>query len=313
VTPPIETIFASGALIVKGYRQCDKTTVFCAILGIVRVCAVNLLKKEPFVAKRPKNHHLESPRKKKTLGQHFLRDFGVLESMISRVCVSPEINVLEIGCGDGFLTSAILEKTPCKRLICFEIDPEWHEFVRHKISDEHLDLRLKNILDQNWDEFSSFQPLVMLANLPYQITFPIMFRIQQHRHLFQEGVVMVQEEVAQKIMATGGRNYGHTSLFLQHFFSFELMDKIAPEAFSPPPKVYSRLLYFRPRQDVPKISREGDFWRFVSCCFASPRRTLKNNLLAAKFETSNLPDDILSLRAQQMSFEDFVLVWEMVG
>ncbi len=265
------------------------------------------------MAKRPKIESSDIiPRKKKGLGQHFLRDSSIVESMISHVFVDHKTNVLEIGCGDGFLTKAILAKTNCKRLLCFEIDPEWHEFVSKSVVDNRLELKLLNILDKDWKEFEQTQPLVMLANLPYQITFPIFYRIQKCKHLFVEGVVMIQEEVAQKIVAQGGRNYGYVSLFLQHHFALELLDKIPPEAFCPPPKVDSRLIYFKPRFDAIEIKNEERFWKFVKLCFASPRRTLRNNLQATQLDIKSIPEAMLKLRAQQMRFDDFLSIWPLI-
>src|SRR5579872_1087228 len=196
------------------------------------------------------DHDHDMPRKKKGLGQNFLRKQSVVDNMIAKVTITPETSVLEIGCGDGFLTKSILEQTKCKKLVCYEIDPDWVKYVSKKIKNSRLEIRLKNILESNFaQELSGDKPWVILANLPYQITFPIIFLIQQNKDLFQEGVIMVQEEVAQKIVAKRGKGYSPTSLLLQYNFDWTLMEKIEPGAFSPPPKVYSRLLHFRPKFD----------------------------------------------------------------
>ena len=133
------------------------------------------------------------PRKKKALGQHFLRKSSVVDHMIDNVEITPEVSVVEIGCGDGFLTSAILSQTDCKNLIVYEIDPEWADFVKNKIKDNRLVIKNENILDVDFQRgLLSKKPIVLLANLPYQITFPILFKLQKNKGLFQEGVVMVQ-------------------------------------------------------------------------------------------------------------------------
>ena len=90
----------------------------------------------------------------------------------------------------------------------------------------------------------------MLANLPYQVTFPILHNFQKNRHLLKEGVIMIQEEVAEKILKTSGRGYGYPSLFFQRYFTWKKLDKVPPTAFFPPPKVDSRLLYFKPRMEI---------------------------------------------------------------
>src|SRR3990170_5120573 len=135
------------------------------------------------------------PFKKKALGQHFLRKQSTVDNMINRVSITSETSVLEIGCGDGFLTQSIVQQTPCKQLLIYEIDPEWAAYVEKLIKDPRLTISVKNILEVHFeDEIRPHMPLVILANLPYQITFPIFFLFQKHRNLFQEGVVMIQEE-----------------------------------------------------------------------------------------------------------------------
>ena len=123
---------------------------------------------------------------------------------------------------------------------------------------------------------------------------------------------MVQEEVAQKITKTSGRGYGFVSLFLQYFFELELMGKIPPSAFYPPPKVYSRLLYFKPKVDLVPIPDEAQFWQFIKRCFSQPRRTLRNNLAQSHYDLAKISDETLALRAQQMGFDDFLTVWNKI-
>ena len=250
------------------------------------------------------------PYKKKSLGQHFLRKQSTVDNMIAAVNVTPETSVLEIGCGDGFLTRSILAQTPCKQLQCFEIDPEWAEIVRDGVTDPRLTITLQNILEVDFETLREHTPWVMLANLPYQITFPIMFLLMNNKHLFTEGVVMIQEEVAQKIVAASGRTYNTTSVLLQHHFEFKLLEKVEPGAFTPPPKVHSRLLYFKPKMNPVAIPDEEAFWKFVKFCFSSPRQTIRNNLKSTHYKAHvSIPDAVLSLRAQQMTFDDFLGLW----
>jgi len=252
----------------------------------------------------------DMPRKKKRFGQHFLRKQSVVDSMIHKVTITPETNVLEIGCGDGFLTRSILQQTTCKKLVCYEIDAEWVEYVSKDITDPRLELRLKNILDVSEEELAQDGPWVILANLPYQITFPLFFMFQRYKHLITQGVVMTQEEVAQKIVAKRGRPLGKTSLYLQHHFEVELMDKIEPGAFVPPPKVHSRLVYFSPILAPQAITDEDGFWLFIERCFSSPRRTLRNNLKPFHYPVDAFDDHTLAQRAQQLGFQELIALWD---
>lgn len=255
-----------------------------------------------------KSHGIEL---KKQFGQHFLRDQSIVDSMLKEVDLK-EAAVFEIGCGDGFLTSSILKK-PAKRLWIFEIDHNWAKFVSETFPDARMVMHESNILDIDFSIFNEFQPWTLLSNLPYQITFPLLYKLQANRHLLKEGVVMVQEEVAQKIVKTYGRGYGFPSLYFQHYFEWKLLNKIPPGAFYPPPKVTSRLLYFKPRKSLDLIPQEEKFWEFIKRCFASPRRTLKNNLQNFHYDLSLISAQTLALRAQQMSKADFLNLWDILN
>jgi 16S rRNA (adenine1518-N6/adenine1519-N6)-dimethyltransferase len=156
-------------------------------------------------------------------------------------------------------------------------------------------------------------PWTVLANLPYNITFPILYYFQRNRDLLSEGVIMIQEEVAQKLVAQRGKNYGYTTLFFQHYFELSLMNKIAPTAFFPPPKVFSRLMYFKVKQNPVTIPDEERFWDFIKACFKQPRRTLYNNIKHLSHYIDRFDEATLALRAQQMGMEDFLKIWEKLN
>lgn len=246
---------------------------------------------------------------KKQFGQHFLRESWVTDRIVNSVDLNSDSSVFEIGCGDGFLTKAIVQK-PFARLWIFEIDPEWANYVRTHFDDKRMQVFEADILDLDFSVFKPHTPWTLLSNLPYQITFPILHMLQRNRAMLKEGVIMVQEEVAQKIVKTSGRGYGFPSLFFQHYFDWKVLDKISPTAFYPAPKVFSRLLHFKPRTDMPLIPDEAEFWRFIKVVFKQPRRTLRNNLAQSNFTMNLLSEDLLVLRAQQMSIEDLLGVWE---
>lgn len=173
---------------------------------------------------------------KKRYGQHFLRAPIYLVHMLSKVHLSPESSVFEIGCGDGFLTSAI-QACPLKRLWVFEIDHSWAEYVAEKFPDPRMSIFTENILDVDFSRFEAYKPWTLLSNLPYQVTFPILHMLQKQRHLLKEGVIMVQEEVAQKIVKKRGRGYGFPSLFFQHYFEWSCSIKSLQRHFIHRPKL----------------------------------------------------------------------------
>jgi 16S rRNA (adenine1518-N6/adenine1519-N6)-dimethyltransferase len=249
---------------------------------------------------------------KKQFGQHFLRDPRIVHNMIFAVEINPTTSIFEIGCGDGFLTKHILD-TPAARLQVFEIDPDWATYVRDKFkNDDRLTVILGNFLDVDLSHLEEHKPWTILANLPYQVTFPILHRFQEYRHLLKEGVVMVQEEVAQKIVKQKGRGYGFPSLFFQYYFEWKLLDKVSPTAFHPAPKVFSRLIYFKPHADVKPIEHEEKFWKFVKFCFKQPRRTLRNNLVHTHYRMDKISNDTLALRAQELSMKELLHIWDLI-
>lgn len=248
---------------------------------------------------------------KKRLGQHFLKDAAIVHRMRDYVKLDANSHVFEIGCGEGILTRAILERH-VKKLVVFEIDPEWADHVRQLFPDKKLDVRLVNFLDVDLQTLKPEAPWVVLANLPYQITFPILHKLLVARDLISEGVVMIQEEVAQKIVKEEGRGYGYSSLYFQHYFELKLLEKISPISFFPPPKIYSRLLYFKPRAIVRPIQNEEEFWKFIKMIFLSPRRTVRNNLAQSHYDLGRVSEDVLKLRAQQMDMPMLLDLWNIL-
>ncbi len=249
---------------------------------------------------------------KKRYGQHFLREQIFVDHMIDAVHLTDGTSVFEIGCGDGFLTRSIL-RMPLKKLWVFDIDESWAEHVRKTYPDPRMTVFTENILDTDFSRFEADRPWTLLANLPYQITFPILYLLAEYRHLLQEGVIMVQEEVAQKILKTSGRGYGFASLYFQHYFTWRALDKVPPASFYPPPKVQSRLLYFAPIVDPQDIPHEKEFWAFIKRCFQQPRRTLRNNLQSCHYDLTRIKDETLMLRAQQLSMDELLVLWKRLN
>ncbi|MCF7900250.1 16S rRNA (adenine(1518)-N(6)/adenine(1519)-N(6))-dimethyltransferase RsmA [Candidatus Babeliales bacterium] len=248
---------------------------------------------------------------KKHHGQYFLRDMAVVRDMLNAVRVEGK-NIFEIGCGDGVLTREISSQKP-ERLWVFEIDPEWAEKVENEFKKvKNFEMFLTNVLDVEDSIFEEHKPWTLLSNLPYHVTFPILKKVQKNRDKITDGVVMVQEEVAQKIVKTSGRGYGYISLFFQHYFEWKLLTKISPKAFFPEPKVFSRLLHFVTKKNVIEIPDEVGFWKFIKVCFSQPRRTFRNNLAQSHFDMEKVPEKFMKLRAQQMSFSDLLELWKVL-
>lgn len=255
--------------------------------------------------------HLKGIRLKKKYGQHFLQKESVIHAMLDQVTLDSQTRVLEIGCGEGFLTRHILAE-PIANLFAFEIDSDWATHIRSTIHDARLQIFEENFLTADLHFLETGAPYTILANLPYQVTFPILQRFKDHRDHIKEGVIMVQEEVAQKIAKKTGRGYGFVSIFFQWYFDWKLLLKVSPDAFIPQPKVDSRLLYFKPRKNNPEIIEIQKFWQFIKICFRQPRRTLRNNVSQSHYPMNIFPEEMLALRAQQLTMEDLIDLWHKI-
>lgn len=248
---------------------------------------------------------------KKWHGQHFLRDLRVTDTAINSVQFSSASSIFEIGPGDGFLSEAILQQRPA-RLWSVEIDHEWATFLQKKITDPRFTLFESDILSFDFSPLEQYKPWILLANLPYHLTFPILRLLKEKRNFFSEGVFMIQEEVAQKLVSNGGKTYGYVALFFQRYFTFNLLTKVPGSAFIPPPKVSSRLVHFVPKNPDIEIQNESEFWKFIKACFHQPRRTLKNNLQQYHYQLDRIDEKILLMRAQQFTEAQLIDLWHQL-
>ncbi len=243
-------------------------------------------------------------------GQYFLRDTTVTQNMLNNFDFKGA-SVFEIGCGDGFLTKAIL-KEDIARLWVFEIDPLWANNVATTCAHKRLTVTVTDFLEVQAEQLAPHAPWIVLSNLPYHLTFPILHKIKEFGDIVPHGVFMMQEEVAQKIVKKQGKGYGYVSLFFQYYFDWKLLAKVLPGSFLPQPKVASRLIAFRRKKNVVPIPEEKSFWQFIKLCFAQPRRTLRNNLAQTHVPLDLFTPETLSLRSQQMTMDDFLRIWEKV-
>lgn len=271
--------------------------------------------KNKFKSSQPRLGVVAGIKLTKAHGQHFLTDVGYIQRSLEQVNLQ-DANVLEIGPGSGVLTQELLQgklQGKIAHLRAVEIDERWADYLRKHIKDPRFSVVLGDIVQIDWAELLNDAPhWILIANLPYSVTFPVLYALHKYRHLVPHAVIMIQEEVAQKIVKTGGREYGFHSLFFQWFFSCKLLQKVPPAAFNPPPKVQSRFIEFM-AQDRPAIVHEQEFWKFIKRAFTKPRQTLQNNLKSYHYDLSCIEPHYLSLRAQQLTMSDFLAIWRCLA
>lgn len=232
------------------------------------------------------------PRK---LGQHFLRDAGVLARIAAAACPSPVPYVLEIGPGRGALTAHLLPL--CERLVAIEVDHDLIPMLRVRFP--ALEVIEADVLSVNLQDFRA---PVVVGNLPYYITSPIIERVLEIEGL-QSAVFLIQREVAERLVAKHGkRDYGYLSAITQLIADVELLFTVPPGAFAPPPKVESAVIRLKP-----KPGRPADFEavkRFLGICFQHKRKTLRNNLRLLYPGIESRPE--AGLRAEQMPVAELI-------
>ncbi|MFO7660702.1 MAG: 16S rRNA (adenine(1518)-N(6)/adenine(1519)-N(6))-dimethyltransferase RsmA [Candidatus Cloacimonadaceae bacterium] len=238
----------------------------------------------------------------KQFGQHFLIDDEIADSIVDAAEIKFGEPVWEIGPGQGVLTGRLLKKT--EKLTAFEIDYRLAALLDKKFGSE-LKLINKDILAINWKNLLSEEiqagakQVKLVSNLPYQITSPVLYAIEENEQFFSRIVIMIQKEVAERLSAKAGcKAYGVMTLKLRYAFDVELLFKVPPTAFAPPPKVESAVVLLKPRQDKPQLKSLDTYRLIINKAFAQRRKTLRNNL-----RTIFAPEELI--RLEQRSGIDF--------
>ena len=185
--------------------------------------------------------------------------------------------VLEIGPGRGALTRQLC--AVAKHVIAIEIDPKLHAYLADGLSEYgNLDLRLGDAL--NYDYGLLPAGTVVVANLPYYVSTPVLVRLLEARAWFARMIVMLQTEVARRLVAKPGTgDYGRLSVLAQYAADVSLQFHVSPSCFRPRPKVGSSVVSLVTRREpVVPVRDEAMFHRVVRACFAHRRKMISNSL-----------------------------------
>ena len=231
---------------------------------------------------------------KKRLGQHFLVDRNILNKVIRTAEVGKEDVIVEVGPGLGEMTLALARLA--KYVIAIEIDAKLVEVLKKKSADfPNVEVVKSDILKVDFKHFfkKEGQPIKVVANLPYQISTPLLFRFIEAKEVFSTLTLMLQREVAERMVApAGGKDYGPLSIFVQLFLDLSIRFFIKPSAFFPSPKVESAVVHMV-WKEKPMIEANHEEWfkSVVRAGFGYRRKTLAN---ALKHSELSLPDSIES-------------------
>ncbi len=258
-----------------------------------------------------------SPRRPK-LGQHFLRDPHICQRIVNALAVRPAELLVEIGPGHGVMTRLLAHR--CHKLAAIEIDPALARNLRSEFrEDARVEILEQDVLHTSFTDLCEryqARDCYVFGNLPYYITSPILHHVLEAWKSVRHVTVMVQQEVAERLVASpGSRAYGYLSVFVQCFTRPQILFGIPPGAFSPPPKVRSALV------DLPVSPRYPDeapftaFLKFAQLAFAHKRKSLLNNLLSS-FSRSEAEAALEALalgpriRAEQLSLDQLREVFQ---
>lgn len=225
---------------------------------------------------------------KKSLGQNFLTDINILKNIVAAGDVKDTDNVVEIGPGIGALTEQLARAA--KQVVAFEIDDRLIPVLDHtmapydNVTIVHNDILKVDLEKEFAKQFAdTTAPLKLVANLPYYITTPILMQVLQSGIHFDNIVVMMQKEVADRLSAEPGtKDYGSLTLAVQYRMNTKLAFTVSRTAFVPNPNVDSAIISLTPREPLAVQPRdEKQLFELFKIGFVMRRKTLWNNLTTA--------------------------------
>ncbi|GJP84657.1 hypothetical protein CLOP_g14703 [Closterium sp. NIES-67] len=231
----------------------------------------------------------------KSKGQHILKNPMVVQSIVQKAGVKSTDTVLEIGPGTGNLTMKLLEAG--KRVVAVELDPRMVQELSRRVQGTPLENKLQIIQgDILKVELPYFD--ICVANIPYQISSPIVFKLLSHRPIFRAAIIMFQKEFALRLLARPGDNlYCRLSANSQLLARIHHLLKVGRNNFRPPPKVDSSVVRIEPRHPLPPINLQ-EWDGLLRLCFSR-----KNKTLGAIFRQKNvlnlLHENMLTFQALQ--------------
>lgn len=263
---------------------------------------------------------------KKSLGQNFLVEPRMLEKMIEAGEVDEHTTVIEIGPGIGALTEYLA--IHAKEVLAFEIDPRFVKILSNTLAAYdnvrviHQDILRVDFASEEYDWLRQVERLVVVANLPYYITTPIIMNLLASDLPFQSLIMMMQKEVAERMTASvGTKAYNSLTIAIQNDMEAETAFIVPKTVFIPKPNVDSAVLKLT-RREAPLVTVDDShrFQKFVQACFKQRRKTIWNNLKAAFISDGVSAEDVRAImeqvgldgsrRAESLTIIEFAQLYE---
>lgn len=248
-------------------------------------------------------------RHKKRFGQNFLVDAATVNDIVDVIDPKACDTIVEIGPGDGALTTLLISKA--KFLHAIEIDNDLITKLDNKFSGfDNFKLHHQDVLQFDFNKLETANKIKIIGNLPYNISTEVLFYLLQHISMIDTMTFMLQLEVVNRITATkDNKSYGRLSVMLQCFFDTEKQFEVSADKFDPVPKVESAIVTLTPKAAQPIIKDYAIFSNVVQHAFNMRRKTIRNSLakLITVDDLAKLKIDA-KLRAENLSVDDFLLI-----
>lgn len=256
----------------------------------------------------------------KSLGQNFLIDDDVIESIVNAAKIEKNDLVIEIGPGLGTLTARLLEKA--KKVIAIELDNRMVNILNDRfylydnfelINEDILKVDLKNLIKEN-KERENIQNVKIVANLPYYITTPIIMKLLEDKLDIKSITVMIQKEVAKRLTANpGDKLSGAITYAVNYYCEPEEILVVPNSSFVPEPEVESEVINLKLRKEVPvQLDNEELFFKLIKVSFMQRRKTLINGISNSGLTTKEECKELLNkvglnenVRGENLTMQDF--------
>jgi 16S rRNA (adenine1518-N6/adenine1519-N6)-dimethyltransferase len=263
---------------------------------------------------------------KKSLGQNFLLHPNQARRLVAALELGDHETVVEIGAGLGSLTFFLAQTA--RQVVALELDQRLLSILLDEVLAGLLNVQLVSQDALHFDFLAlsreAGHPLPIIGNLPYQITSPLLFRMLENKNAVRVMVLMMQQEVGERLLAPPGtKDYGILSVLLQYHFRLERLFSLNPNNFYPAPKVDSVVLRFRPQASAQPALDETQLTAVVKAAFSTRRKTLKNSLSAHASRFGHSPASLLELlhdlgidpgrRPETLSVTEFVRLSNALG
>ncbi|HNZ78017.1 MAG TPA: 16S rRNA (adenine(1518)-N(6)/adenine(1519)-N(6))-dimethyltransferase RsmA [Bacilli bacterium] len=257
---------------------------------------------------------------KKKLGQNFLVDGNIIHKIIDQINLSKEDGVVEIGPGIGAMTEILLRQA--EKVLCYEIDKDMVEVLSRELTKGNLLIKqedfLKADLISDLKNFKVNQRIVVVSNLPYYITTPIIFKLLEEETSIEEFYFMVQKEVGLRLTGKPKtKDYNSLSVLISFQAEANLLFEVKRNSFYPVPDVDSVIISLKKTGKDYGVNNRDKFIEFVQNIFAMRRKTIINNLMAKySFSRKELVDIMSSqghketLRAEELSVKEIVELYK---